>query len=204
MMKFITPVVLMLLFLVACGQNDNNNSTTIATPSAAETVDNEAFTYEDIPGSDVKRAYKKDANNTITEEGFMRDGKKTGMWCSYKKQYTFPDQMISFENGMRNGPYYEFTERGTVTLKANYLNNKLHGYWGIFKFSKPLAVANYVNGQLNGAYQEFDDRDNFMTVETMYRNGKQDGHKRFFDENGKITMEYEYKNGEKISGGIVK
>lgn len=203
MMKFITPVVLLLLFLTACGQNDNNSATTTS-PSANEAVNNETFTYEDIPGSDTKRAYKKGVGNTILEEGFMRNGQKTGLWCSYKKQYIFPDQMVSYENGMRNGPYYEFTERGTVTLKANYLNNKLHGYWATFKFSKPTAVANYVNGQLDGAYQEFDDRNNYMTVETMYKNGKQDGHKRFFDENGKITMEYEYKNGEKVSGGIVK
>jgi len=39
-------------------------------------------------------------------------------------------------------------------------------------------------------------------MEAEYKNGKQDGMYKYYDEDGKVVMEYVYKDGEKVSGGM--
>ena len=203
LMKFIAPII-GLLFFTACGQNDNTSTT--STANAAATTKNTAasYQYEDIAGAATKRAFKKDGNGNVIEDGFMLDGQKTGMWSFFQKQFTFPKRMTSFQNGKKNGPHYEYTERGTVVLKENYINGQLNGYWARFKFSKPIEEAVYKYGVLDGPFREYDPRKNFLFKETMYSNGKIHGTIKFLNEAGEVTMQYEYKNGEKVSGGIVK
>ena len=42
-----------------------------------------------------------------------------------------------------------------------------------------------------------------LQKEINYKMGVQDGYFRYYNESGQINMEYLYKDGEKISGGIV-
>jgi antitoxin component YwqK of YwqJK toxin-antitoxin module len=39
--------------------------------------------------------------------------------------------------------------------------------------------------------------------EVHYKNGLQHGLFRYYDPDGNLTLEYEYRDGEKVSGGIV-
>ena len=50
----------------------------------------------------------------------------------------------------------------------------------------------------------FDERTFKLKQEVEYKNGLQDGYFRYYDEEGNVTLEYEYKEGEKIKGGIVE
>ena len=40
--------------------------------------------------------------------------------------------------------------------------------------------------------------------DVAYKNGKIDGLMRYYDPEGKVTLQYTYKNGERIGGGIVE
>jgi len=62
---------------------------------------------------------------------------------------------------------------------------------------------NYVNGDLDGAMTEYDSRGNLQRI-TNFKEGKPHGDMLFYDEEGTLMMEYKYKNGEKISGGIIE
>ncbi len=59
-------------------------------------------------------------------------------------------------------------------------------------------------GKLDGVARTFDDRTWKVKQEVEYKNGVQDGFFRYYDENGTVTLEYVYKNGEKVSGGMTK
>ena len=90
-----------------------------------------------------------------------------------------------------------------MSLRATYQNNKLHGFWGKYSFGRPEMEAFYKDGQLNGPYYEYDTHDGKLQKEINYKNGKQDGKYRFYNEEGKVTVEYDYRDGEKVGGGIV-
>ncbi len=183
------------LFLFSCKQ--------AGAPSAGA-FDTTGFQLEDIPGSVYKRAVKMGENGYLQEEGMLHNGLQEGLWITYHAGTPFPAKAASFSGGAYNGPYMEFNERGQLTLRATYKNNKLDGPWGKYSFGRPEIEAHYKAGELDGGYFEYDSRNGKIQKEVNYKNGKQHGMYRFFNEEGKITLEYEYRDGEKVSGGIVE
>ncbi|MCB0651011.1 MAG: hypothetical protein KDC85_07025 [Saprospiraceae bacterium] len=198
-MKFFIPIM-MALFLAACTQSTPAPETAAVDPT--KTPANEMI-YKAIPGSDVQQVTIKNNQGKIKEEGFMLNGVRTGMWLVYDKSQVFPKKMISYQNDMYNGPYFEYTERGQMDLKANYVNNKLDGYFAKYKFSNEIVTANYSNGKRNGEYKEFDERESFLTKLENYKDDVLDGKVEYYNKDGEIIMSYEYKNGEKVSGGMI-
>lgn len=189
--------IFLLLIVVAVWSCNSGGS------GAAPTLDASGYLVEDIPGLSAKAAYKKDANGNILEEGLLINGLKTGTWVTYHPGTNFPATLISFEGGLYNGVYLEFNERGQMQLRAGYRNNKLHGPWGKYSFGRTEEEADYKDGELHGMYKKFYKRDGKLQSEAEYKNGVQDGVYRFFNEEGAVTLEYQYKNGEKVSGGII-
>lgn len=74
----------------------------------------------------------------------------------------------------------------------------------MYKYGKVVEERYYENGKLEGTAKTYDDRTFKLKQEAQYKNGLQHGYFKYYDENGNVTLEYEYKNGEKVSGGIVE
>ncbi len=190
-----TLFVLATLVLFACGGSGGGGGVT---------ANLDGFDSESA-GNGVSVATKKDGSGNLIEKGYLANGAKSGMWMTY---YTDKDAgrirtIASYSNGVLNGPYLELSNRGQIETEVNYLNNKYHGTVTNYKFGRPTAVKNYKNGELDGvSIDYFSDGD--IQKEINFKGGKQHGTMKWFNEDGQVTMEYEYKNGEKISGGIVK
>ena len=193
-MKNLLFVALVMTLFTSC----NNGS-----GGSAPVVDASGYILEAIPGSNIQIATVKDENGDVTEQGFLQNGVKVGTWTTYKAGNEFPQTIISYVDGQYTGPYLEFNDRGQLELKAGYLNNQLHGEWGKYKFGRPEKTASYKNGELDGIYKEYFVRDGKIQKEVSYKNGKEDGTMRYYNQEGEITVEYEFKNGEKVSGGIL-
>jgi antitoxin component YwqK of YwqJK toxin-antitoxin module len=173
--------------------------------TATLTLEGSNYEIVDVPGSaDVQQAILRDPAGNIMEMGFVRNGLKTGTWTYNRSGEEFPEKIISLVDGRYNGLYMEFNERGQVTLLATYKDNMLHGPWGQYRFGRPEKTATYVNGEIDGIYREYDFRNGNLKKEVSYKNGKEDGLMRFYDEDGSVLMEYNYRNGEKVSGGVVE
>ena len=129
----------------------------------------------------------KDASGNLSSEGYVLDNKKTGEWLTYNPE---GEIKMSF--------------RGQVDTRAQYHLGQLHGPWKQYKFGKLIEERNYAGGKLDGTSKSYDDKTWKLKQEVQYKNGVQDGIYRYYDENGNVTLEYEYKNGEKVSGGMVK
>jgi len=194
-MKY-TPLFLLVLFLFL-GSCNNNNS------QIAGTGDFSDFTLSPIEGSDAYIAEKRDAGGTILENGVIRNNMKDGMWVTY---YTDERKSIksvtNYLKGKKNGNHFEFSNRGQLEAKAGYINDQLHGMSGAYSLGRPSTTTEYSYGLLHGQHIEYYNSGKIQKL-VEFKDNKQHGLFRYYDEEGRITLEYEYRNGEKVSGGIV-
>lgn len=177
------------------------NPTNTVAPSGP-VMDTTGYDLTDTPGG-LQYVTKKDENGNLLENGYLENGVKQGTWSTYTSAGPFPKTTTSYVNGNYHGLYLSFNDRGQVELIASYRDNKLHGHWGKYRFGRPEESANYKDGELDGVYTKYFPRDGKIQTTIEYKDGVQDGYYRFFNEEGQITLEYLYKNGEKVSGGIV-
>lgn len=207
---FYSAFGLILLLFCACGQAPNTeaNAQSASDTQAAEITSGtssatDGFFTEEVPGTELTRVFREDAAGNIVEDGFLKNGLKQGPWLTYERLFNFPKSITYYENGVVNGIYMELNTSGQVELQAVYRNNKLNGPWARFKGGRMETSAFYKDGELHGVYKEFMPLLGKLQKEIYYKDGIQDGLLRFYDDEGRITMEYTYKNGEKVSGGIV-
>ncbi|HKK78128.1 MAG TPA: toxin-antitoxin system YwqK family antitoxin [Phaeodactylibacter sp.] len=200
-MKQLVHLLPFFLLWASCSDSANNadSGTAVQATDPAASVD---YELESVPGADYQLAFRYNEKGRLVEEGRMRDGQKVGTWITYHSGGDFPAKMVTFANGNYHGPYFEFNDRGQINLKAHYRNNLLHGDWASYRFGRPLKKAHYKDGALDGLYSEYDMKSGKIQKEIHYKDGKQHGTFRFYDLSGNVIAEYEYKNGEKISGGM--
>ena len=174
-------------------------------PSAPTTGTNDLAGFEltDIPGSTIKSAKRKDPSGQIVIEGFVDGDKKTGQWMEYNNDSDITSSN-NYVNGLLEGPALKFSFRGQVDQRTTYHLNQLDGPWIQYKFGKVVETRGYKNGKLHGSVKLYDDKTFKLRQETEYKDGLQDGLFRYYDDEGNVTVEYQYKNGEKISGGMLK
>lgn len=201
-MKNLFFLVPLLIFnMLSCQQSQDPN---VAETAVVPSFDPNQYLLIDIPGSDLKRAEKRDSLGRLLETGILDGNVRTGTWVSYFPSTGMPAKTYSMVNGKYNGPYFEYTTRGQVELIANYKDNKLHGFWGKYYFSRPEILANYKEGKLDGIYRKYHpNKNNVLQEEVSYKDGVIDGKYRYYNGDGQITIEYDYKNGKKVGGGIV-
>ncbi|MEL7220023.1 MAG: hypothetical protein AAGJ93_01820 [Bacteroidota bacterium] len=200
-MKSIFTLCVLSLVLFTCEQEGENSATSAAATSVPALSGQ--YTYEDIPGSDAQTGFLKDAAGKVLERGGVRNGKKNGAWTYYSGESEFPVKVITFVDDVYNGIYLEFNGRGQAELMATYRNNKLHGPWGKYRFGRPEITANYVNGKRDGVLREYDYKNGKLKKEVSYKEDVIDGLMRDYDEEGNVMVEYIYRDGEKVSGGVV-
>lgn len=156
------------------------------------------YELTDVPGEGLQRVEKKYEDGALLEEGYLLNGQRTGTWFTYELDSPYPQKIMTYAGGMANGPYFELNERGQIELKAYYKNNQLHGRWATYKFNRVIKEANYQNGQLDGVYREYQIGNGKIQKEIQYKNGQIDGRYLFYDEEGNVMLDYQYKNGKKI------
>ncbi len=188
-----------LLWSSCSSDSTGNSEASTADTGSSASVD---YELESVPNADYQLAFRYNEKGELAEEGRMRDGQKIGTWITYHPDGEFPAKMVNYANGNYHGPYFEFNDRGQIKLKAHYRNNLLHGDWASYRFGRTLKKAQYKEGELDGLYLEYDMKSGKLQKEINYKEGKQHGIFRFYDLSGNVIAEYEYKNGEKISGGM--
>lgn len=166
-------------------------------------ADLEGFTSEQVAGSDAVRVTKKDGGDFLTEQGFLVNGAKDGTWTTYHPENKIKI-ITNYIDGKKNGIHMELTNRGQIELLANYTNDQYDGPYAKYKFGRPQEEMTYVNGKLDGEMKVYFNSGGKLQKLITYKNGVQDGPLKFYDEEGNVTLEYTYKNGEKVSGGIVE
>ena len=181
--------------LLSCGSSSSGGG--------GAAIDLNGFTTEDLGGG-VTRAFKKSGEH-YTELGIVSGGTKNGVWMTYYDgdEAGKIKTATSYSNGALNGPHFEYNNRGQIELETNYANGKKHGKYAKYKFGRPVEVKHYGMDKLNGISTTYF-QDGEVQQIINYKDNQQHGNMKWFNEEGKLVMEYEYKNGEKVSGGIVE
>ncbi len=192
-MRVLLLLTVFIGFFAACQQK----------PASPQDLNLEGFKIQDIPGSDIKRATLTDVKGKIIEEGTIQNGHKHGMWVLYYKDRDVPVSITNYVNGVPNGPQFEFGQYGHMEKMCSYTNNVLDGRFAKLKNIRKTEEGFYENGILEGNYKKYYDGRNDVQQELNYKHNKLDGDIIYYNEEGKATMKYLYKDGEKVSGGIV-
>ncbi|MEM9837427.1 MAG: TonB family protein [Bacteroidota bacterium] len=117
-----------------------------------------------------------------------------------RKQY-FPDtkvmtHSISYTNKklkVKDGPYAEWYDDGTLILRGNYVNNEKDGGW-IERDWK----GSYAKGEKNGTWIRYDKKDRKLK-EMHYQFGKLQGPQITYDTLGNVTAESVFELGKLVS-----
>ncbi|MDX1700936.1 MAG: hypothetical protein R3250_09980 [Melioribacteraceae bacterium] len=165
-------------------------------------VDSSSFETSSIPGSNAKLAVKKNEGGRILEHGILRNYQKDGSWIVYHDDQSIKT-ISTYVNGKLNGLHVELNSRGQMEFEAYYMNDEYHGLVARYNFGRPTQQLNYKNGILDGPFTEYSNRGK-LKKRGSFKNGKQHGTLEFYDDNEQLIMQYEYKDGEKISGGIIE
>lgn len=175
-----------------------NNQSTAA---SVGNVDLLGFTKVSIPGSDVTLVTKKDQEGKMLEQGFIRNGQKNGSWTIFHDNESIKS-ITNFINGVLNGAYLEFNKRGQLEKRVEYLDNQFDGLYSEYKYGRPLKEITYENGVQQGPFRIWNDMGK-LTQRGQNKNGKLNGTLQYFNDDEELIMQYEYKEGEVESGGMV-
>lgn len=181
-------------FFIACGGPTNSGG-----------IDLSGYTTTNLTGNGVK-AQKFTADGTLVEEGYVANGKMNGVWLTYHPEGAIKT-LTTYVDNLKSGPHLEFTQRGQIELKAYFDNGAFDGPYGKYKSGRPVSESNYKKGKLDGTHKEFftSGRESGKLQKLVeFKNGVQDGKLEYYDEEGNVTLTYQYKNGEKLDGGIIK
>ena len=191
------------LFLLLLGTACTQPSASAPTAGAVST-DLAGYTTTAIPGTDYTLVEKRNADGQLVESGRMRGDVKDGTWVTYHADKEIPATVADYANGNYNGTYQTFNNRGQLEMIAGYVNNQLHGKYAKYKFGRKTEDGEYLNGKETGTWTVYYNNKDIPQKVTTYKDGVTDGPLRFYDEEGNVTVEYEYRNGEKVSGGIIE
>lgn len=184
-------IAVLMLSLLSCGGT-----------ATGPTYDLKGFDTENIGGGSQLVSYRDAAGNLLTK-GQVTNGVRTGAWITYHEGTTKVKTITNYMNGKKNGIEIQMNDRGQLETLNEFKNDQLHGMSSKHSFGRANEELTYTDGVLGGPFAIYD-KNGILQRTGTFKNGKQHGTLRYYNEQGEITLEYEYKDGEKISGGIVK
>jgi antitoxin component YwqK of YwqJK toxin-antitoxin module len=190
-------LIFICLLLAACTEQ--------AASDSSSPLDLPGYEQTPVPGTKMIRVQKNYSEKKIEEEGFFLNGQKAGLWVTYHSDdRNNPKVIAHYINGKLNGAYMEFTARGQLEYIAHHKNGVLDGPFTEFKNTRKLKTGSYQDGKKHGTFLTYFERSDQVQQEATFKDDLQDGYLRYYNEEGKVTLEYVYEKGEKISGGIVE
>jgi len=179
------------LFLASC-TNETADQPTVAAANMPAGAVQEPF--EDNPN--MVKVTVSDATGNITAYGIYVNGLREGSWAELHPNGHVKN-VTGYVNGLKEGQSVEIDNRGQLLERFTYHNDKLEGPYTKYNRSRIKEVKNYKNGLLEGKVEIFYDNAKVME-ESYYKNGKRDGIAKWYDQEGNVTIEYTYVDGEWI------
>ena len=165
-------------------------------------VDLKGYQTESIGGG-AQFAEFYDSNNWPLAKGHVIQQVQNGAWTNYHPNSRKINKVTNYINGQRNGLELTLNERGQVTEMKNYRNGELHGVVATYRNGRPVTETTYAEGKVNGPFAVYNESNGKIQRSGTYKDGQFDGELYYYGPNEQVTLKYLYKDGEKVSGGIV-
>jgi antitoxin component YwqK of YwqJK toxin-antitoxin module len=150
--------------------------------------------FPDTPG--LAKTEVKNTANIITSAGYWLNGKKEGSWAEYSDVGSIKN-ITTYINGKKEGLYTEFNTSNQLVKQCTYHNDLRHGEYREYNGTIPKEIRHYEAGKQEGITQIFYDTGKIME-EGSYKDGLRDGVSKWYDMEGKLTIEYEYNKGQLV------
>ncbi|MGI6718379.1 MAG: toxin-antitoxin system YwqK family antitoxin [Bacteroidales bacterium] len=199
--SFFTCISIYLLFILFCSNH-------LQSQDVVSYVDNDLITdtlfFENgmiknirIYNNDMSLMYVKlfDKNRrTILAEGKYLNQQKDSVWNIYSVG-DFILNRIEYKNDKKNGLEYTFYPNGEVAEIKEWKDDVQHGVWKQYFMGGVLKTdATYFNGSLEGKITYYHHNSKPL-LGGVYQNGLREGKWIYFDEEGNIVKEENYKDG---------
>ncbi|HWA33077.1 MAG TPA: lipoprotein [Cyclobacteriaceae bacterium] len=188
-MRKILFVIVSVTILTGCGNNPS--ATTESTEKAAAKPSITSATG--VP--ELKET--KDASGKLLSSGYLLDGMKESSWLEYYDNGIIKT-LTTYYHDKKEGVAIEFTTNGSVSKRCNYHNDLREGEYKEYNYGNVHEERTYVNGKIEGIVKVYYDTNLNVMEEGNYKNGVRDGVSKWYDQNGNLTIEYTYKNGELV------
>lgn len=188
-------ILILVLFVLGCQKKE-------AAQNNAE-FNLDGFEIQKIEGTDWTSATRTNAQGILTDEGIIKDGKRHGPWKTYEPNRGYLESLSYYSDGVQMGPVLKFDSRGTIVEEASYLDGQYHGKTVKYRYGLKIAERNYKMGKPHGRQSDYYDNGKIMQI-ADYKDGVQDGLFEYYTFEGEKQMSYQYKNGQKVSGGLVE
>ena len=111
---------------------------------------------------------------------------------------------MNFTDGLRNGIYMDINDRNQIKEYGYFANDKKDGKWTKWNYSRRESQKEFKNGVPHGFHRTFHNtgKDGAIKDEWEFKDGKLDGVYRYYLEDGTVSLDYVYKNGEKVTGKL--
>ncbi len=184
-----------IILLSSCQNSTTQHSTPTSTNTSAQ--DN-GYAKSNLPGlNGWQKGNKTNSKGQLEEDGTYFNGKRDGAWNTYHTKNGLISSITHYKDGQKNGAFIQINDRGNVEVVAYYINDQLEGPYKKFERSKVREESFYKNGKLDGTRKQFYD-DGSIQLESIYVNGKRNGVEKYYDQEGNVTIEYEYNNGTRV------
>lgn len=105
-------------------------------------------------------------------------------------------EWYNYKEGLKDGPFEEFSIYGYSTLKGNFKGGLKNGKWEYAYYTGDKEkVTNYKDGLLHGAYTFFYDNGT-VYIDGRFENGEKQGEWTWFTNKGTKDMTGVFKNGQ--------
>ena len=191
-----------LITMVACGSTDNSATQTASTTPTATTTaaakgvegypaGSEILDYSDSPG--ISKASLIVAGN-VQQQGDYFNDQRNGSWTEYHGKGVVKS-ITTYVNGKKQGIAVELDDRGNLIGKSYYHNDSFDGESLLYNRGKIIGKENFQNGIKSGMTSKYYN-DGKIQEESPYVNGQIHGTAKWYDQQGNVTLQYEYNNCE--------
>lgn len=144
------------------------------------------------------KSVNKTSNGKVSAEGYSdATGTKNGPWVDYHPNKELVKSVAYYVNGKKNGPYIEMSETNNVKEKSWYVDGLLQGERIIFNRTRIKERSSFKDNKLDGKRTLYYDNGK-LQEEGDWVNGNREGIAKWYNQEEVVTIQYEYKNGEKI------
>lgn len=147
-------------------------------------------------GTGYARVEQKDATGNVILRGTIKDDKRVGSWTEYHPNGKVKS-MVSYVDGKKEGDYVELNANGQLLIQCTYHNDLRNGVYKEFNYSNLKEERFYVDDKLEGQVTIYYPNGKVME-EGQYKNGIREGISKWYDQEGNLSIEYEYRNGELV------
>ena len=139
--------------------------------------------FSDLPPGAIQEPYSDNdrmvrvstyaADGSVLQQGDYLDGIREGAWTEFHPN-GFVKQLVGYVNGLKQGQQLEMDNRGQLEARSTYYQDELHGDYVKYNRSRIKEKRLYDNGKLNGLKEKFYDNGTIME-QSNYVNGQMNG-----------------------------